>query len=343
MIVRHGVPIPSSSALRIIGSILFYLVFQTFSWGQSLINITPQSGEGVFELLRRNSVPIEYADEFIELNNGKLGQNDALLAGFVYQIQSDWQKIEKEEWRSYPIFGEKYERTRIIDHSLQGAIFYLVSGHGGPDPGAVGKRDGHELCEDEYAYDVTIRLARWLIERDALVYLIIRDKNDGIRDDAYLKCDRDEYAYTQGKVPRGHNERLIQRTEIVNSLYAKNKGVKYQRMVAIHVDSRSQRENVDVFFYHHHLSSKGKELAYDLVKTFDAKYEEYQPNRDYRGNASDRSGLFVLKNTNPAAVFIELGNIANDRDQRRFIVTDNRQALAKWIGEGLQKNFEKNK
>lgn len=323
----------------------FFLLFllPILLQAQSIINVQPQSGEGVFELLRRNQVPIKFAEDFIELNNAKLGDNDALLAGYTYQIKSDWQNIVREEWRTYPIFGEKHEKLKIRDHSLDGAIFYLVSGHGGPDPGAVGKRNGKELCEDEYAYDVTLRLARWLIERDALVYLIIRDKNDGIRDEAYLKCDRDEYAYTRGKVPRGHNDRLIQRTDIVNSLNKKNRGVKYQRMLAIHVDSRSQKENVDVFFYHHHLSSKGKELAHDLVETFDAKYEEYQPNRDYRGNASDRSGLFVLKNTNPAAVFIELGNITNDRDQRRFIITDNREALAKWIGEGLARNYEKNR
>jgi N-acetylmuramoyl-L-alanine amidase len=328
---------------RWLGAILF-CIWTVLLSAQKIIEVKPQAGEGVFELLRRNNVPIAFSQEFIELNNKKLGENEALLAGFTYQIKSSWQSVEKaEEWRTYPLFGDKYERLKIIDHSLEGAIFYLVSGHGGPDPGAVGKRGGRELCEDEYAYDVTLRLARWLIERDALVYMIIRDKNDGIRDDAYLKCDRDEYAYTRGKVPRGHNDRLIQRTDVVNSLNKKNRGVKYQRMVAIHVDSRSQRENVDVFFYHHHLSSKGKELANDLVKTFDAKYEEYQPNRDYRGDVSDRSGLFVLKNTNPAAVFVELGNIANARDQRRFIVTENRQALAKWLGEGLAKNYQKNR
>jgi N-acetylmuramoyl-L-alanine amidase len=320
---------------------LLSLLLLTATLAQSSLTVTPLSGEGVFELLRRHNVPIEYAGYFILLNQNKLGENDALLAGFSYDLKKDWQLIEKEEWRSYPIFGEKYERLKIEDHSLDGAIFYLVSGHGGPDPGAVGKKAGHELCEDEYAYDVTLRLARWLIERDALVYMIIRDNNDGIRDDAYLRCDRDEYAYTRGKVPRGHNDRLIQRSDIVNELHRKNKGVSYQRMVAIHVDSRSKRENVDVFFYYHHLSSKGKSTANDLLDTFNEKYEEYQPNRDYRGNASARSELFVLKNTNPAAVFIELGNITNVRDQKRLIITDNREALAKWIGEGLVRNYKK--
>ncbi|MFT5570852.1 MAG: N-acetylmuramoyl-L-alanine amidase [Cyclobacteriaceae bacterium] len=326
---------------RLACMLIFSLCVALSSSAQEAFNVTPNKGEGIFELLERHDIPKDFAQDFIKVNKSKLGAKDVLLSGFQYELRKAWQVIEKEEWRTYSIFGKKHEKVKIIDQSLKGGVFYLVSGHGGPDPGAVGKKQGKELCEDEYAYDVTIRLARWLIERDALVYLIIRDDNDGIRDEAYLKCDKDEYAYTRGKVPRGHNDRLIQRTDIVNSLYKQNRSASYHRMVAIHVDSRSKKENVDVFFYYHHLSSTGKQAANDLLSTFDSKYQEYQPNRDYRGNATDRSGLFVLKNTNPPAVFIELGNITNDRDQRRFLIVDNRQALAKWIGEGLKKNFER--
>ncbi|MFZ1495473.1 MAG: N-acetylmuramoyl-L-alanine amidase, partial [Saprospiraceae bacterium] len=56
--------------------------------------------------------------------------------------------------RSFPIFGKAYEYVPIEDKSLSGRVFYIVSGHGGPDPGAMGKHGSHTLCEDEYAYDV---------------------------------------------------------------------------------------------------------------------------------------------------------------------------------------------
>ena len=81
-------------------------------------------------------------------------------------------------------------------------------------------------------------------------------------------------------------------------------------------------------------------MAGDIYKTFQGNYQEYQPGRNYRGSVKPRSSLFVLKNTSPAAVFIELGNIVSARDQKRILLADNRQALAKWIGEGLQKNFK---
>ena len=66
-----------------------------------------------------------------------------------------------------PILGKEYEEITVEDETLQGCVYYLVSGHGGPDPGAMTKKDGKYLCEDEYAYDVTLRLARNLLSHGA--------------------------------------------------------------------------------------------------------------------------------------------------------------------------------
>ena len=65
--------------------------------------------------------------------------------------------------RNYSIFGKKYQNTPLVSSKLKGKVFYLVSGHGGPDSGARGKRSGRTLCEDEYAYDVSLRLLRLLL------------------------------------------------------------------------------------------------------------------------------------------------------------------------------------
>ena len=224
---------------------------------------------------------------------------------------------------------------------LQGAVFYLVSGHGGPDPGAVGKYNGKQLCEDEYAYDVTLRLARDLIQHRATVYMITRDKNDGIRDGWYLAPDKDETCYPSLKIPYKQTTRLRQRRDAVNKLYKKHKG-KYQRLVVIHVDSRSKGENIDVFFYHDSRSKSGKKLCYNLRNTFDKKYQQHQPGRGYKGTVSSRN-LYMLKYSWPVATFIELGNINHTRDQQRFIKRDNRQALANWLFEGLVEDYKNNR
>ncbi|MDO9613537.1 MAG: N-acetylmuramoyl-L-alanine amidase, partial [Bacteroidota bacterium] len=239
----------------------------------------------------------------------------------------------------YEIFGDKYKEVTIRSRELSKAVYYLMSGHGGPDPGAIGSLNGHLLCEDEYAYDVTLRLARSLIERGATVYMIIRDPNDGIRDDQFLTPDRDEVCFPNDPIPLNQLARLRQSTEAVNKLYGQNKG-KFQRLVVIHVDSRSQKENIDVFFYHDKRSDAGKKLANTLKLTFGERYARHQPTRGYNGSVSERN-LYVIKNSFPPSVFIELGNINHTRDQKRFIFSDNRQAVSNWLRDGLIHDFNK--
>jgi len=100
--------------------------------------------------------------------------------------------------RVFKIFGEAHAEVPLLDRSLAGRIFYIVSGHGGPDPGAVGRRSGNLLAEDEYAYDVALRLCRNILQHGGTPYMIVRDENDGIRNDRYLQPDRDETVWGGG-------------------------------------------------------------------------------------------------------------------------------------------------
>lgn len=244
------------------------------------------------------------------------------------------------DFKSYtmkiPILGKDYEEITVEDETLKGCVYYLVSGHGGPDPGAMTKKDGNYLCEDEYAYDVTLRLARNLLSHGAKVYVIVRDENDGIRDQEYLGYDKDEVVWFKQKIPINQSKRLKQRTEVVNELYDKEKSTaKLQKMIAIHVDSRSEGEKIDIFFYHFPGSTTGKQTADTLLQTIDAKYKEHQKNRGYKGVVKARD-LYVLRESKPSAVYIELGNITNEFDQKRLLIPDNRQAIANWLFLGVQ-------
>ncbi len=307
--------------------------------------VIARSGDGIHKLLKESGLdPYEYTEKFIELNKSNIGADNTLFAGRKYYIPLPEGALETTSGakkvsngsvvREYDIFGKEYSRVEITDNTLAGTVYYLMSGHGGPDPGASGKYGPYTLTEDEYAYDVTLRLARDLISHGALVYMITRDNNDGIRDESILKKDNDEQCYPANSIPVNQMARLRQRTETVNRLYAGNRG-RYQRLIVIHLDSRSNGENIDVFFYHHQNSANGKKLAESIHNTFREKYRQFQPNRTYRGSVSTRSGLYVVRNTDPPTVFIELGNIRNARDQRRFVIYDNRQALANWIYDGI--------
>ncbi|RLD70898.1 MAG: N-acetylmuramoyl-L-alanine amidase, partial [Bacteroidetes bacterium] len=147
-----------------------------------------------------------------------------------------------------------------------------------------------------------------------------------------------EVCWKNQKIPLNQVKRLNQRSYAVNDLYAKYKKqkVKKQRVIILHVDSRSKGQRLDMFFYHSPKSNTGKKLANTLKNTIQSKYAQHQKNRGYSGTVESRN-LHVLRKTHPVAVFIELGNIRNAQDQKRFVIEDNRQAVANWLTEGLIK------
>ena len=238
------------------------------------------------------------------------------------------------------IYGKGNAIKKQIDHQFKNKVVYVVAGHGGPDPGATCEDCSSLLCEDEYAYDVALRLARNLEEHGAIVEMVIQDKNDGIRNGKILKCDKDERLANGKKLPGKQLTRLQQRTNYINkktSIYRKQ-GIKDQVVVSIHVDSNSKSTKQDVFFCYAKGSAVSKELARTMSKTFAKKYKQHQRNRTYSGHLHARQ-IYVLRNTAPPAVLIELANIRNKHDHKRILQEGNRQALANWIFDGLVDHF----
>ncbi|MGB9770829.1 MAG: N-acetylmuramoyl-L-alanine amidase family protein [Candidatus Kapaibacteriota bacterium] len=255
--------------------------------------------------------------------------------------------IDKKEIKNNkilkPYYGEKIKSIKKRSNQLNAYVFYLVSGHGGPDPGAIGYFEGKELHEDEYAYDITLRLAKHLEENGAKVYMITIDTVDGIRDDKILETSNREIFYGGVPIPLNQKERLEVCASIVNNLYQKERKMKNKKHISIniHLDSRSEDEKVDVFYYYQENNEESKALAEVLQETFAEQYNKYQPGRGYNGTVETRN-LFMLRNSLPTTVYIELGNIKNRSNQYRFIEKSNREAIAKWLCLGLIK-FSKKK
>ena len=155
-------------------------------------------------------------------------------------------------------------------------------------------------------------------------------------DEAYLKCDTDEKCLG-AKIPLSQKSRLKQRATAINNLYYryKKQGITEQVAIMIHVDSYADaKRRQDVYFYHHKSSKSSKRLAESLHNTFKDKYNYYQKNRGYKGFVKSR-GLYMLNFTQPTSVYVELANIRNASDQERLIKPSNREALAKWLYEGM--------
>lgn len=303
----------------------------------------PKNGEGVTLFLKRfNRNGDAYQKQFIELNRKKLGKGNELRMGVKYTLPPLQGEAAKESKRKNyePLFGKAMASYPVSSSELKGACFYVVSGHGGPDPGAIGRIGSVELHEDEYAYDIVLRLARNLMMRGAKVHIIIQDAKDGIRDEKYLKNSKRETCMGS-PIPFNQVRRLEQRSNKINTLFKQDQYA-YKRAIFVHVDSRSKKHQTDVFFYHSEKNSESKHLAKTMKSTFAHKYDRHQPGRGFSGTVDSRN-LFVLRKTTPASVFVELGNIQNSYDQQRIILSDNRQALANWLCEGFITDYNRYK
>ena len=324
----------------------------TLAQDTSYVIITAKNGEGIYKILHDHGLTEAHSyNDFIELNKDNLGKNNALISGKNYKLpgpavsQSDTiPKVEPVvppvKSIKEPLFGKNLENVEIIDRRLKGAVFYLVSGHGGPDPGAMGNIGKNVLCEDEYAYDVTLRFGRELLRHGAKVYFIVRDPNDGIRNESFLRSSKDEVCYPYQEIPLNQVQRLKQRVDAINTLYKNETQGFYKRCIEIHVDARDTRKNIDIFFYYHEGSKNGEQLASTMRNSIERKYQLKQPGRGYSGDVSARK-LYMLEKSFPTAVYIELGNIHHSRDQQRLILENNRQAIARWMCDGVIEDFQK--
>jgi N-acetylmuramoyl-L-alanine amidase len=233
----------------------------------------------------------------------------------------------------YKIFGKKYEEVTIKDSSLKGKIFYIESGHGGPDPGAMFKREGRTMCEDEYAYDVSLRVARLLIAHGGTVFIITRDPDDGIRDGQMLTCDSDERTYPDLKIPAAHKPRLYQRSDAINTLYEKyeKEGMKDQRCLILHVDSRVKTLQTDIYLYYQSSNTKSKKIGQNILENLK---DNHEGKRKYRGTLSSRD-LHMMRECKVPTVYVEMGNLRNAVDLERIRTGAHRQEVADWLYEGF--------
>lgn len=233
-----------------------FLVFEVSAQGEYA---TPKTGEGISAFLERNKRPGKACyNEFMKLNEKRLRGKEELRLGVKYILPplkkgtsaaaSFKSAAGKKGAVRERLFGKKLADVKVTSNRLQGACFYVVSGHGGPDPGAIGKIGKVELHEDEYAYDVALRLARNLMQEGAEVRIIIQDAKDGIRDDRYLSNSKRETCMGEA-IPLNQVARLQQRCAKINELYRKDRQkYKYCRAIFLHVDSRSKSAQTDVFF-----------------------------------------------------------------------------------------------
>ena len=162
-------------------------------------------------------------------------------------------------------------------------------GHGGADPGVVKGR----LHEDELAYDIMLRLKKYLQDRGVTVYSTVLDASDNgqPKNTRYLANGSNEFVLTTPRYRIADPRVSVNmRVYLVNSIYQRlrRKGVSDRNIyfVSIHMDHLHPRLRGSMIYYPHenlrpkHFYARGRIYRkYRESKNIKLKFASYENRR----------------------------------------------------------------
>ena len=221
--------------------------------------------------------------------------------------------------------------------SLYGWVVVLDPGHGGMDPGASGIFQGKRVVEDEYVFDVTLRVRRMIRARGGLAIMTMVD-NVGERSWEPFKVFPDmrtERFTTDGTVARAGTSGLRKRLRLGNQV--KRKYPKHrQAWISIHFDVRGRGGDDGVRII---VPDTELQIAKSLERSFGnaKRLRDDDPVVESGDRDHGIRRLFVLSGENRIRdkVLIELGNFKNEADVWRIRNHVVREAYARAITDSL--------
>lgn len=225
-----------------------------------------------------------------------------------------------------------------VDHSVK--VIVLDPGHGGKDPGAVGKI--LKVKEKDVNLDVALKL-KALLEKELGVQVLMTRT-----DDRFVSLgDRTRFA----------NEKKADLFISIHANSSKNTSPKgaetYYLATAMTSDARAVEalENKVVELYEGGASARSKYDGLDFILSDLSQTEHLQSSNELASSvqqnlvagcqAYDRgvkqANFYVLKGAFMPSVLIELGFLSNAEEERLLINEEYQQRLARTIFEGLKR------
>lgn len=195
---------------------------------------------------------------------------------------------------------------------IRNKVIMIDPGHGGIDPGAVGRTG---VLEDEINLKIAFKLRR-LIEQFGGVGLMIREDDSGL------------YSEGKSRIRDMKNEDLRERHRIINESGA-------DILISIHLNffPQSQYYGAQCFY------NKGDEEGKKLAELIQAELIDVIKNNNTR-KAKSIDNVYILKNNKMPSVLIECGFLSN-HEEERLLQNDNYQEKLAWaIFMGVMKYFE---
>jgi N-acetylmuramoyl-L-alanine amidase len=212
-----------------------------------------------------------------------------LVVGFFY----GWLKTDK-----------KIPTTTLLPSAISGKTIVIDAGHGGRDPGAIGRTG---LKEKDVNLDIAVRLKKYFSRVG--VYVIMTREED-------LDYGGENGATNLSKKRRD----LVYRVKMANNSKA-------DLLLSIHVNSFPQSIWSGAQCFYDSKNSKSKLLAEAIQRSLVTKLG---PNRRKAKSAD----YMILKNTNMPSVTVEVGFISNPREEEFLADAEYREKLAAAIFYG---------
>nr|WP_246208839.1 LysM peptidoglycan-binding domain-containing protein [Entomospira nematocera] len=231
---------------------------------------------------------------------------------------SDVESDYKEAIALYQHFQDDVKELPRLSDTLNGYRIMLDPGHGGYDPGALGsvtiagKR--YYLVEDEYVYDIALRLYAILVQHGAEVEMTILAPNHTIRDnnklESFVNQKNEVYNDAQeSQRPVGGRWGLRKRLEITQK-FLKNQQRKKSIFMSLHADSGDVKGLV---LTGSDSSPASQNLAQTVIQEFG------------RGKILEGDYLVLLNNPAYAAVLVEVRTMSEE--EASYLLDPNQRQL----------------
>ena len=183
------------------------------------------------------------------------------------------------------VLNGMFESTRETFLPITDKVIFIDPGHGGRDPGAVGKQGKNE---DQINLDIALRLKR-LVEEGGGIAILTRDGDYGL--------------YS----PDARNKK---REDLANRKRIADESDSHINII-IHLNSFHQPQYYGAQTFYYKYSEESKKLAEiiqeELKRVLD-KNNKRQPEA--------RTDLYLLKDNKAPTVLVECGFLSNPREER---------------------------
>jgi len=206
-------------------------------------------------------------------------------------------------------WGLSRQDEKIWSWTLGDRVVVIDAGHGGVDPGAVGK---NLVLEKDVTLAVSKRLQALIQQSGAKTIMVREDDRDLGTSQGLLKRKRED---------------LAQRIQLGLDTQA-------EVYISIHANSFPNAKLTGAQTFYHSDSQEGKLLAQSIQQELNSMTNG---KRLIKGNQD----IYVLKKAHQAAVTVELGFLSNPEEEQLLVTPEYQQKLAVAIYQGLSVYFSK--